>query len=139
MNKINKMEKFEIQGSDKFPSVILDPYLNKYEILGRSIPENANLIYTPIMDWIENNLHQVNEPFIAFKFHLEYHNSSSARHLIALFKKLEYFNSTEKKIIINWHHEDNEDDYEVGKLYKNSCNLSFNLISIQSENEDFEI
>jgi hypothetical protein len=43
------MEKIEIRETPKTPSVLFDPEQGLFEIRGKSIPENSNGFYTPLL------------------------------------------------------------------------------------------
>lgn len=124
------MCKLEIKQTYKFPKVVFDPFSNFYEISGHSIPENAYDFYAPIFDWIDKNIQMIEAPVLEFNFKLDYMNSSSTRMLIMLLGKLEQVVSEKRQILIKWFYEDNEDDYDVGKLYQSTTSLPFRMIPI---------
>lgn len=125
------MNKLEIEQTYKSPKVILDPHKNHYEISGHSIPENAVVAYTPLFNWVDNNLTKIDAPILEFNFKLDYMNSSSARMLIMFFSKLEELSNENRQVLIKWFYEDNEDDLDIGKLYQASTKLAFELIPIK--------
>ena len=46
------MRKLLIKESLNSPKVILDPSKKRYEISGKSFPENSKTFYQPVFDWI---------------------------------------------------------------------------------------
>jgi hypothetical protein len=52
------MEVINIKGTDDTPNVILDKDNNLFELSGRSLPEDVNMFYEPILNWIENTLNR---------------------------------------------------------------------------------
>ena len=118
------MEIFYLEQSAKTPFVQFNPQSGKFEMKGKSIPENSKVFYTSMY---------VAMPLATttLDIQLDYFNTSSAKCVIDLFKKLE---SIEKnslgKVIINWHYnEDDGDMQEAGQDYQSIVKVTFNLIS----------
>ena len=44
------MDVINIQGTDDTPSVVLDKDKGHFEISGRSLPEDVNMFYEPILE-----------------------------------------------------------------------------------------
>lgn len=125
------MEKLFWEGTDTTPQVILDPETEKYEITGRSFPEDPMIFFQPIFDWIDANV-----PFIQHKIcvtmYLEYFNSASNRLILLIMKRFEEHFLTGKNIVVNW----NYDDEEVlgdGQMYSTLVNLPFNLVEVNMD------
>ena len=59
------------------PKVTLDKKSGLMEIMGASIPEDADALYVPIVDWLEEYAENPNEKTI-FNFGLKYFNTSSS-------------------------------------------------------------
>ena len=47
------METLIIEGTEDSPQIVLDLKANILEISGRSLPEDVNTFYEPMMSWIE--------------------------------------------------------------------------------------
>jgi len=47
------MEKLKIESTEDSPQIILERESNIMEISGRSLPEDVNTFYEPMMSWIE--------------------------------------------------------------------------------------
>jgi len=66
------MEVINIKGTEDTPDVILDKENEKFEISGRSLPEDVNMFFEPIMDWIdeysENPLDKTDIVVIPFEY-----------------------------------------------------------------------
>lgn len=94
------LEKLEIKRKGKvFPQVILNSEKGIFEILGRSLPENATNFYDKIIDWLVEYSENPNEETV-FNFKLDYYNSSSARKITDIFIVL----SKIKNIKIKWYY-----------------------------------
>ena len=124
------MEIFYLEQSAKTPFVQFNPQSGKFEMKGKSIPENSKVFYTSMFEWLEKYT-AMPLATTTLDIQLDYFNTSSAKCVIDLFKKLE---SIEKnslgKVIINWHYnEDDGDMQEAGQDYQSIVKVTFNLIS----------
>jgi hypothetical protein len=45
--------KFVLEPDDQMPGIDFDPLKGEFLLWGRSIPHNAELVFTPLMDWLE--------------------------------------------------------------------------------------
>jgi len=83
---------------------------------GRSLPENADKFYTPLVTWIED----LNAENVRFEICLDYFNSSSAKRLMDMFKYLDA-NRHIRTIQINWYFEEgDEDSIETAQIFEDS-------------------
>jgi hypothetical protein len=65
------MEVVNIKGTDDTPKVILDKPNGIFEISGRSLPEDVNMFYEPILEWIDGYAADPNDHTV-FSFKLEF-------------------------------------------------------------------
>ncbi|MDA3865171.1 MAG: DUF1987 domain-containing protein [Salinivirgaceae bacterium] len=122
------MEKLYLEGTETTPHVLFDPENEKYEITGRSFPEDTGEYFQPIFDWIDNTV-----PFIQHKIELvmslEYFNSSSNRMILLILKRLEEHVANGKEVLIQWFYDD-EEVLGDGQMYTTLVNLPFELIEV---------
>ena len=118
------MERIKIAESSKAPRILLDPEDGILIISGKSIPENADDLYTPLLDGISRYFSEIDKP-LSTTIDLEYFNTASARKLMLLFKMLEGKNSS-----VEWVYEEGDLDMkECGEDYKAIVNdLEFKLV-----------
>jgi len=90
------------------PNVVLDPQQNKFEISGKSLPENAKEFYDPIIGWFENYAKEPNE-LTDFNVELSYFNSSSARMIVELLSILEQIKEDGNEVKVIWHHKEHDE------------------------------
>lgn len=83
------------------PEINLDPQQDVFEILGKSLPEDAKSFYDPVIDWFEEYANEPNEVTV-FNLKLNYFNSSSARKLVELLSVLEKIQEEGKEVKIVW-------------------------------------
>lgn len=134
------MDALKIIASEFTPEVILDPVENRFEISGESRPENASKFYEPIINWIDNyyslrywqdSKFKTEENASIFKFRLDYFNSTSAKFILDILKKLENFKKDEISISVNWYYEELDLDMkESGEEFSKMTEATFNLIKI---------
>ena len=81
---------------------------------GRSLPEDVNKFYKPLIEWII----KLTTESVKLDINLEYFNSASAKKILELMKSLDA-NSKIKNLIINWHYEEGDDDaLETGQVFE---------------------
>jgi hypothetical protein len=124
------MESFFSEQTAKTPFIQFDAQTGKFEMKGKSIPENSKVFYTKMFEWLDIYTAQP-LPNTILDIQLDYFNTSSAKCVIDIFKKLETIEKNGKgKVTINWHYnEDDGDMQEAGQDYQSVIKVNFNLIS----------
>ena len=122
------MDVINIQGTDDTPSVVLDKDKGHFEISGRSLPEDVNMFYEPILEWIDKYAEAPNER-TEFNFKLEYFNTASSKVILDILLKFEEIAESGKDVVIKWHyHEDEEDMLEAGEEYADIVEVPFDYV-----------
>ncbi|MFO8001447.1 MAG: DUF1987 domain-containing protein [Marinilabilia sp.] len=122
------MDVINIQGTDDTPQVSLDKDNGKFEISGRSLPEDVNMFYEPILEWIDQYAQDPNEK-TEFNFKLEYFNTASSKVILDILLKFEEIAESGKDVLIKWHyHEDEEDMLEAGEEYADIVEIPFDYV-----------
>ena len=95
------MKKLEIINAVDTPYLLLDKEGNKFEISGRSLPEDSFGFFAPIHKWLKE---YVNSPNLKTEMvmHLDYFNSSSARNIVEMLFILEKINDTDNEVKVTW-------------------------------------
>jgi hypothetical protein len=124
------MEAYFSEQTAKTPFIQFNPGEGKFEMKGKSIPENSKVFYTPMFEWLDKYITQPAQNTI-LDIQLDYFNTSSAKCVIDLFKKLESIQKNNLgNVTINWHfNEDDGDMQEAGQDYQSIVKVTFNLIS----------
>ncbi len=117
------MEKLIIQEELKnCPGMYYYPESDKLEIVGRSIPENPELIFRRLDEWITIHFEKNNGLNVSIQ--LEYINSGSSKYLYEILKRLTGFIRSGKKVEIRWlYEEDDEAMLELGEHYRDSAGI----------------
>ena len=125
------MDPIKVNGNRILPSVIFDAEKNKFEIGGRSCPEDVSKFYIPLIDWLEEYAKNPNEKTI-FDFRLSYYNTASAKMLLSLMQKIEELHEDEHEVLVRWHFPDDDEDLEeAGEDYQDILEVPFELISYE--------
>lgn len=125
------MENLHLEASAKTPEVIFDSATGSLMLKGRSIPENSIEFYKPLNDWIDSYSSSPKDK-TTIDVKLEYFNTSSSKCILDLFKKLEKLNSGDTDVAVNWYfEEDDEDMEEAGEDYQAIIKLPFNMIEVE--------
>lgn len=132
------MEKKIIEPTDKSPSVILDNAKGLIEFEGRSLIEDSEKFFLPIVEWIiEYNENPAGKTEVNFKF--EYFNTSCSKWLITITKQLKKLFEVGADCAINWYYED-EDVLEYGEVIRDLVDIPINMIPVDDDDDDdFEI
>jgi hypothetical protein len=111
------------------PKIILDKEKNIFKFSGKSLPEDVNSFYDPIIQWLENYLKDPN-PSTIIDFDLDYLNTASSKSLLSLFLVLENAVTQGKDVKVIWrYYEDDEDMHDVGEEYSEIIKVPFELVS----------
>jgi hypothetical protein len=121
------MEKFVIQEELKnCPGIVYFPDSNKLELVGRSIPENPELIFRRLEEWITSHFEK-NKGLDVF-IQLEYINSGSSKYLYEVLKRLTGYGRSGKTVKIKWlYEEDDEAMLELGEHYRDTAGIPLEI------------
>lgn len=121
------MEKHVIQEELKnCPGIVYYPGSNKLEMIGRSIPENPELIFRRLDNWITQHFEKSGG--LDVNFQLEYINSGSSKYLYEILKRLTALGSSGKRIRMKWRYEeDDEAMLELGEHYRDTAGIPLDI------------
>jgi hypothetical protein len=124
------MEKIEIRETPKTPSVLFDPEQGIFEIRGKSIPENSNIFYTPLLLYIEKYGHSpARRTILSVKF--EFFNTSSSHRIHALFKRFERISQADREVLIKWYCEKGDESMrDAGRDFRTILQVPFEIIEV---------
>jgi hypothetical protein len=117
------MEKLVIQEELKnCPGIVYYFENNTLEITGRSIPENPELIFRRLDDWITGHFEK--NQALSVNILLEYINSGSSKYLYEILKKLTSYANSDKQVTLKWlYEEDDEAMLELGEHYRDTAGI----------------
>ncbi|MBP6756741.1 MAG: DUF1987 domain-containing protein [Bacteroidia bacterium] len=124
------MEKYEIDGTPKTPTILFDINGGVLDIKGRSIPENSIEFYKPLVDALDK-YSVATKSATTVNIQLEYFNTSSSKCILDIFKKLESIHKSGSDVTINWHYEDDDEDMlEAGEDYQAIIGIPFKMVPV---------
>lgn len=126
------MEAFIREKTKSTPWIKLDPESRCFEIKGESYPENSANFYSPMLQWLENYLNQLENESLEIEVELIYFNSSSSKVFMNFFDMLEDAARRGVSVTVNWkYHEDNDTALECGEEFQEDMeNAVFNLVQL---------
>ena len=124
------MDTLYIEATKSSPLVKYDNASNTLEISGECYPENAVKFFSPVFEWLENQVNILDAPLLTINLNISYFNSSSSKALMNFFDILEEAYEKGKKILVNWIYlEENETAEECGEEFQEDLeSLPFNLV-----------
>lgn len=127
------MEKLIFKPGIKTPYVILDTEMSLFEISGKSIPENAIEFYHPILKWIEKYSESPNN-VTKFKVKLEYFNTSSSKIILEILRKIADIQNSD--VVVEWYYEEGDEEIQsAGEDYREVLSVPFKMIPIVDNQE----
>ncbi len=122
------MEDLFLRGTERTPEVKLSASEGKIVFKGKSIPENTNLFYDNIINWVEQYAKKPNDT-TTVKIQMEYFNTMTSKCLHEVLKALE---TIDNNIEVLWYYEeDDEDMLEVGEDFESIIDLQFKMIEVE--------
>jgi len=112
--------------SPRCPGMYYDTDNNLLTVEGRSIPENPELVYKPLKEWITEYF--IGSDSLNIKIVLEYINSGSSKHLLDILKILTTYYRQGKNLMITWlYEEDDESIFELGEHFRDTSGLPMEI------------
>lgn len=128
-NKIEPMTPLQIQATDKTPRVSFDPANGIFEISGKSIPQDAETFYAPVLEWVEEYVHS-SPVKTRFVLNLEYFNISSSKRILFILYKLNELVDSSKDVSVTWYYTDTDEDMkEVGHDFAFMVRVPFEFVA----------
>ena len=128
------MDRIQIDPTDKSPEVDFNPAEGTLMLKGRSLVEDSESFYLPLVEWIQKYIDDPKEgTIIDFKF--EYFNTSCSKWLITIVKELKILFEKDPSTQINWYYED-DDVLEYGEVICDLVDIPINMIETEVEEEE---
>jgi hypothetical protein len=119
------MNAIEIKGTEDKPTIILDKKAGKFELAGRSLPEDAAEFYNPVLKWLSDYSSDPN-PVTQLNIKLEYFNTASSKLLLDVLHTVEPI----KGLKVTWYYfSDDEDMQEAGQEFSELVDVPFEFIA----------
>ncbi len=119
------MDQLYIQSTALTPEINFSPADGIFTIRGKSIPEDAEEFYQPVLDWVDDFANSSGEG-VHLTIELEFFNISSSKRILFLMYKLNDLVDKGTNVKITWSYKENDDDmFEVGQDYAFMVNIPF--------------
>jgi len=123
------MENYYVVESEDNPSIFCDAEKGVIEINGRSLPENVDTFYDPLIEWVKKYIENP-RPKTTIEFGFIYLNSSSSKKILELLMVLKKL-LIDHKLKIIWNYKTHDEDMlEEGKDFAKMTKLDFNFKAI---------
>lgn len=119
------MNILQVNPTNSTPGILLNPEEGLIELKGKSVPENAMIVYDPVLNWLEEYSTNAKDKTI-LNFKLEYFNTSSSKYILQILKSLKNLKKINKQIEINWYFDD-EDIKDLAQDYQELIGEKFNF------------
>ena len=124
-------EIIRIEKTNNTPEIILDKSNAELKVNGSSYPEDATVVYDPILEWIEKNTKEKQLELVC-SFYFDFLSSSSHKMIYEILLKLENIISSGKAISVIWYYDEyDEDIMEQGEDFIQRLDIPFKLIAKQ--------
>lgn len=122
------MNNLFIKGTSQTPHIDFRIDENYFIISGRSVPEDCDIYYYPVIRFLEIYKNETENKIIKFEFRLIYYNTTSIRYLNSVMHLIEAI-SVNNEVSLKWYY-DSDDEYleEMGEYFKESYDIDFKLI-----------
>ena len=122
-----KLELLKLEATEDTPQVILDPANKKFQISGRSLPEDPTEFYDPIIEWLDEYCTNPN-PKTNFDFKLEYFNTASSKQIYKIFLRLKNLIDNNHELNICWYYQDGDTSIQqAGERYMRVVGVQIQL------------
>ena len=123
------MEKLIIEATEDSPQVIFDLHANVLEISGKSLPEDVNTFYEPVLSWLEE-YSKSPLPSTSFNIKLTYFNTASSKIILDILTRFEEMVEEGHRVLVRWHFQkEDEDMQEAGEEYADMVDVPFEMVS----------
>jgi hypothetical protein len=124
------MNSIEIIATADTPAIKFYPDRGFLEIRGRSISESSAIFYRPLLNSVEQYMFKPVSPTLVH-IRFDYFNTSSAKCIIELLKRMESLPKKNIKVEINWYYRPEVPTmYQAGMDYKSILNLDFKMVKV---------
>jgi len=127
----DSLKQLVIKGTDTTPTVNFDCHSGLLEITGRSLPEDSEEFFKPLLEWV-NEYANAPQPETTVNINFVYIKSSSFKIMYDMFKVLEKVHANGNPVAINWYYEEDDDEIrEMGTDYSAVINMPFTIIELE--------
>ena len=132
------MKKLFFECEKQSPCVLYDIESNIFEIKGKSFAKYSRHIYQQILEWFNEYIKRPNDDTV-FSFRFEFYDSSSAKMILEILKKIDILHNQNKNVEIHWYYPEDDDDIEeAGEIYANLVDAPVKIIPFSIEASEID-
>ncbi|MCB8964562.1 MAG: DUF1987 domain-containing protein [Bacteroidales bacterium] len=121
------MNPLRINETSDTPEVNLDQTRGRFEFYGKSMPEDPNEFFTPIINWLKEYITKPNKETVLI-FKMDYFNTASSKKILEILSVLLEIHKKKQTVIVNWHYRSNDDDMkETGETFSEIIHIPFRI------------
>lgn len=125
------MKDILVKQTSKTPEIRFLAKKGVLELKGVSIPEDAENIYLPLIDWVEHYVKTTSNKVTTFSFKLIYFNTTTSDYLVGILRKLKLLLAKKQQVKIVWYYEEEDEDMrETGNHFQAIIGISFEFVSV---------
>ena len=137
------MKTLSLKATHNTPRIYFSPSESRFEIMGKSAPEDVRGLYYPVIAWVNEFIKETksNNPFtrenpLILSLDLDYFNSSSAKFLYDIITGLKELKAGGVPLIVEWHYEHDDSDLrEAGEDMAVLSQIEFKFCPEEREKE----
>lgn len=119
------MDTIILEGTTDTPEITLDRTKNMFQFGGKSLPEDVEEFYSPIIKWVEEYANAPN-PNTNVVFKMKYFNTASSKMLLDVMEAFAVAVENGSKVEMEWHFQSvDEDMQEAGEGYSEIVDVPF--------------
>ncbi len=127
------MKALLIKETPHTPLINFNPESGIMIIKGRSIPDNVDDFWMPVLNWFESYMLSPQQQTV-FSINLDYFNISSSKRILFLLYKLNELIEKGNEAKVEWiHRRDDDEMFEVGQDYAYMVKVPFEFKEIKDE------
>jgi len=128
---IKNMKALHIEATEELPEVHLDKVENRFEIKGRSIPNDAFTFYQPVKQWVNKYIVHANS-ITELHCELEYFNSASQKNLLDIFKAFNLVSKDDKSFKLIWYYQEGDEELkQIGVIFQQLLHLDMQFVELE--------
>ncbi len=129
------MKDLVITGNKQKPDLVFSATTGNLKISGQSLPENATLLYSPVIEWIEEYSKEPAKKTV-FSLRMKYYNTASSKMFFSIIKSLNVLYKAGSDIEIEWFYQDDDEDMlDAGEYLRDLVDIPFHFISYEANQE----
>ena len=125
------MKVLKFVGNEITPSVHMDPETGLINISGKSVPEEPDVIYDPILEWLAE---YCDTPcsLTSLTFNFDCFNIASSKRILFILYKLNELVDKDQDVTVTWCYKENDDDmYEIGMDFAFMVTVPFKFVEYE--------